>query len=164
MTAYRYPRPTVRGEYVRAGIGMALTGLPLAAAAGTPLPTAIFGVLFGAFAAYGVRAWHRGNLTVTVDERAIVARGGRIRQIEWAGLEAFQLRYYSTRRDRSQGWMQVSVYGGGVSIAVESSFEGFERIVEYALSAARARELPLDRATRLNLLALGHDTLDDNGA
>ena len=76
--------------------------------------------------------------------------------VEWSRLDRFKLSYFSTKRDRSGGWMQLSIGSiGGGSVKVDSSLEGFHDIVERAAQAAEAIGLPLSDATRVNLKAMG---------
>src|SRR3546814_11929791 len=51
--------------------------------------------------------------SVEVGDRGIVARGPLGGAIAWPDLEDLRLRYYSTRRDRTQGWMHMTLKGGG---------------------------------------------------
>ena len=53
--SYSYPWGALRGDYLRAGFGVALTGLPLIATWGEPAAGLILGVLLAVFALFGLR-------------------------------------------------------------------------------------------------------------
>jgi hypothetical protein len=76
--------------------------------------------------------------------------------VEWGRIDRLKLSYFSTKRDRSDGWMQLSVGStGGRTVRLDSSLDGFHDIVERAARAAQASGLPLSDATRANLKAMG---------
>jgi hypothetical protein len=66
-----------------------------------------------------------------------------------------KLNYYTTRSDRSGGWMQLDLGTGQRSISVDSRLEGFADIAGVAAQQARRRGCRLDETTLLNLKALG---------
>jgi len=65
------------------------------------------------------------------------------------------LAYYSTRRDRRDGWMQLELRSGWTRVHLDSRIEGFTELVDEAARAARCRGLTLNAATLANLSALG---------
>ena len=76
--------------------------------------------------------------------------------VEWNRLDRMKLSYFSTKRDRSDGWMQLAVgSAGGRLVRVDSALEGFYDIVERAARAAETVGLPLSVATRANLRSMG---------
>lgn len=155
MTMHRYDRRALMGDYARGGIGLAVTGLPLVV---TPVATGVAVVLGGFAALFGVyvlRTWMRSVSAIEVDGDGIHSRGPRGASISWDILEAFDVRYFSTRRDKEAGWMQMTVRGDGRKIAIESTLEGFDDVVRHALLVARRNELALSEATKDNLRALG---------
>ena len=50
-----------------------------------------------------------------------------------------KLAYYSTRRDRRDGWMQLDLRSGWSSVRLDSRIEGFAELVERAARAADDR-------------------------
>ena len=67
-----------------------------------------------------------------------------------------KLSYFSTKRDRSDGWMQLSLGStGSRTLRVDSALEGFYDIVERAARAAETAGLPLSVATLANLRSMG---------
>ena len=91
--------------------------------------------------------------TLCVDGPGAI-RGGTI--IEWSRLDRLKLSYYSTKRDRTGGWMQLAVgSSGGGLVKVDSALDGFYDIVERAARAAEANHVDLTLATRANLKSMG---------
>jgi hypothetical protein len=76
--------------------------------------------------------------------------------VEWRRLDRLKLSYFSTKRDRSDGWMQLAVGStGGRTVKIDSSLDGFHDVVERAAHAAGDTGLTLSEATRANLKAMG---------
>ena len=76
--------------------------------------------------------------------------------VEWNRLDRMKLSYFSTKRDRSDGWMQLAVgSAGGRLVKVDSALDGFYDIVERAARAAEGLRLELSPATRVNLRSMG---------
>ena len=77
----------------------------------------------------------------------------------WNNLKAVRLNYFSTRFDRTGGWMQLMLKGpggpDGAAIRLDSTLEGFGDIARQAAAAARAARVPLSEATRNNFASLG---------
>jgi hypothetical protein len=104
------------------------------------------------------------------------------REIGWSEMQDFRLRYYSTQRDRKEGWMQLILRGmasrapgqhevanpggpanGGV-IRMDSILPGFDDIVRQAHDAARRHGLAIDATTATNLSSLDLGTGDTGQA
>ncbi len=149
---FAYPWPVLLADYARASAGLVF----LAASLFLPLHW-ILAVVFGAIAllllGFGLRTFLRQHSRIALTETGIALEGPLRRRIEWADLAAFRLRYFSMRRDRKQGWMELQLRGPGAKLAIESQIEGFETIVERAARAAGG--LDLDEASLVNLAALG---------
>ena len=64
------------------------------------------------------------------------------------------IRYFSTKRDRSDGWLQLDVRGGGRRISADSTISDFPGLVTAVTSAARQRGIELSPTTLANLGAL----------
>ena len=86
-----------------------------------------------------------------------MASGSPLRSvtIAWDRLDRMKLAFYSTRRDRKSGWMQLQLGAGGARLSLDSRLDGFDRLVRHAAIAADARGLELSQATVANLQALG---------
>ena len=161
MTTHAYPRGALVGDYVRGGGGLALMVLPLALLQLNVVVAIVFGVLAVMFALHLLRTLQRQMTVVEVGGDAIAARGPLGSAIRWDQLGAMRLKYYSTRRDRQQGWMNLTLRGGGRKLSLESSLTGFDEIAERAAATARANGVVLDPTTLNNLGALGIDPAAD---
>jgi hypothetical protein len=152
----RYPRQTLWADYVRAGTGALLCGIPLLVVEVNLWLAVILIALFLLFGAFLVRTALRQRTHYLLGPDTLCADGPAGTLVEWNRLDRMKLSYFSTKRDRSDGWMQLSVgSSGGRTVRLDSSLEGFHDIVERAARAAEAASLPLSEATRANLKAMG---------
>lgn len=160
MTVHRYPRPALLGDYARSAAGLSVGLGVLVSVPTSPVIVAIFGGLTALFLVFALRTVQRHVVQVAVTEDGIAAAGLVTRALRWEALERLTLRYYGTRRQRKEGgsgFMQLSLRGGGVSLRLESSIDGFDQIIRQAAQAARRKGLALDPASAGNLLGLGID-------
>jgi hypothetical protein len=155
MTDHAYPNSAMVGDYLRAAAGFvpaaAIFAVPAAGVAATGV-AASFAALFLLF---GLRTALRHATHILTDETGMTAAGPLAATIRWAELEQVKLAYYSTRRDRRDGWMQLELAAGGSRLRLDSRIDGFEALAARAARAAAARGLELDVATLANLDALG---------
>ncbi len=151
MSHHRYPKKSIMADYARAAVGVGVTGVPLILAE----LSGFFGLLviglWGLFAAYGVRTAIRHLTTIDVSEIGIRTLGPIARAVPWEELRDVQLRYYSTRRDRTEGWMQLKVRGAGARIGIDSALVGFDDVLEWVAEAAGRQGIELNEATQENL-------------
>lgn len=152
---HRYPLRAVLLDYLYSGLGLLFTLGPLGAA-GPVGPAAWFlGALAALFAFYGVRTVLRHRTCLRVSEAGITVDGVWRRRLPWEQLTRLTLGYYSTRRKRDSGWMQLTLKAGRRTLRLESQIEGFEQIAGRAARAAAARGIAFDHTTAENLRALG---------
>jgi len=167
MTDLRYPFAALRGDYVRAGLGVTLA---LAPALAVPLASPVNYLLLPAaalFMVFGVRTWQRQQSRVVIDRQGIsLFRAGQV-SLAWGGIRSVRLSYFSTRADRREGWMQLTLTGedpqrsqGLRKIRVDSSLDGFDQVARCAAVTVRMNELNVSPATRVNFDALGIDLSD----
>lgn len=167
MTDLRYPVAALRGDYARAGFGLLLSlGPALAIPLSSPaefllLPAA------GLFLVFGVRTWHRQRSRVRVDSQGISIFRRRQASLDWRHVRSVRLSYFSTRADRREGWMQLTLKGkhpqrgtGFSTIRIDSALDDFERVARGAAVAVRMNGLTISAATRANFDALGIDVSD----
>jgi hypothetical protein len=155
VSRHAYPGSALTGDYMRAAAGLVPSAAILCAAPVGPVAGGIFAALATLFAVYGVRTALQQATRIEVNETGLVAAGPLAATISWAELDRFTLAYYSTRRDRRDGWMQLKLRAGGTTIRLDSRVEGFEVLVERAARAAAARGIEISAATAANLEALG---------
>ena len=152
----RYPRPTLLADYVRAGVGVVLCGLPLVLIDVNRWIAAILLAGLVLFAAFFVRTALRQHTRYVLGPDTLCADGPAGSLVEWNRLDRMKLSYFSTKRDRSDGWMQLSVGSAGArTVKVDSALEGFYDIVERAARAAESTGVELSVATRANLRSMG---------
>jgi hypothetical protein len=151
-----YPSADLTGDYLRAGIGLVLTLPPLVLVDMLVWVRCLFVLAALLFALFALRTLQRQLTTVAVDDEGIEVRGPLARRhLPWAQMKRLKLSYYSTRRDRQGGWMQLDLAGPRGRLRVESQLMNFDRVVEAAAAAALAQRLELTPSTRVNLLSLG---------
>ena len=111
------------------------------------------------FLIYGLRTLQRQVTVAELDETGlhthVAALSTLDRAVRWQSLQDMQLKYFSTRRDRGEGWMQLVLKGASGTVRVDSNLDGFEDIIRRTYAAAQARGLNLNQATSENLKSLG---------
>ncbi len=160
---HRYPVKSLKGDYFRAGAGLAFCALPLLFAPPFGGVFVVFGGLASMFAIYGLRVWARQMTVVDLTETVLSAAGPRIISgrlaprvtLAWDEVRAIKLSYYSTKRERTDGWMTLKLKGAGESLSVESDIDGFSTIAAKAAATAKANKVPLSEATVSNFAVLG---------
>jgi hypothetical protein len=157
MTRHHYPTKAMMGDYIRAGFGLALTGTPLLLSPAGSAAVWILGPLVTLFAVFGARTALRHRTVVEADEQGIVTHGLWRERVAWSALDEVKLNYYSTKRDRSQGWMQLVLIAGKDKVRLDSTLEGFPEVARRAYAMARAKGLDLSEATVSNFAALGFE-------
>lgn len=154
MSRHRYRGRTLAADYTRAVVGLGTTGGLAAFANALPIWTYILAGLALMFLAYGVRTAFRQFTVVECSETGLAAGGLRPISIAWKDMRDVRLRYFSTRRDRSAGWLQLTVAGPRGAIRLDSSLEGFAAVARRAIGEAEARGLTLGPDTLANAQAL----------
>ncbi len=155
MTHYAYPTSAMLGDYLRAAAGLVPTTAILAIAPVGAVAASVLGGFAALFAVFGIRTALRHGTRIVVTEEALRASGWFRASIVWGELEKMKLAYYSTRRDRRDGWMQLELRSGWSILRLDSRIEGFSELVDRSAKAAERRGIPLNAATLANLQALG---------
>jgi len=159
-TQFSYPASAMVGDYLRAGAGLAPTLLILATVSVGRVAAVVlcgFAAIFGAFA---IRTALRHGTRLEVGDTELRAAGLQRATIPWDRLDRMKLAYYSTRRDRKSGWMQLELGAGRTRLSLDSRLDGFERLVRHAATAAAERGVELSDASAANLQALGISVSD----
>ena len=152
----RYPRQTLWADYIRAVAGALLCGLPLLLLQVNRWIGLLLGAACVLFLLFLVRTALRQMTRYVLGPDTFAADGPAGGLVEWERLDRMALSYYSTKRDRSGGWMQLALRSAGARpVKVDSSLDGFYDIVERAAQAAKACDLELSPATRVNLRSMG---------
>ena len=154
-TRHAYPASAMVGDYLRAAAGLVPVGILFATLPVGAVAAGVLGSFAAIFGAFGLRTALRHGTSVEMTDTELRARGLRRSTIHWAELDHMRLAYYSTRRDRPSGWMQLDLRAGGARVRLDSRIDGFDQVVHRAAAVAAARGLPLNEATWSNLQALG---------
>jgi hypothetical protein len=154
-TRHRYPNAAMVGDYLRALAGLVPTGVLLVIFPLGGVAIGVLGSLAAIFGIFGARTLFRHCTRFEVDEAELRAMGIRRRTIVWGELDRMRLAYYSTRRDRKAGWMQLELGAAGSKVSLDSRIDGFDQLVRCAAFVAGTRGLDLSDATVANLQALG---------
>ena len=152
---HRYPQRALRAAYGLAGTGIAIGFGPLLFGQPATIVSWLLGLMGLLFLVYFARTVVRQLTRIEIDATGIGARGPLGVDIRWDDVRAVRLNYYSTRQDRSGGWMELLVKGPRRSIRIESTLEGFVELVGAAVREARQRVLEFDAGTLANLGTLG---------
>lgn len=157
MTEHRYPTKAMVGDYARAAFGLALTGTPILLSPTGSAAIYVLGPLALLFAVFGARTALRHRTVVEADDLKVVVYGLWRGELAWSDLEEAKLNYYSTKRDRAQGWMQLVLRGPSGRLRFDSTLEGFPDVARRAYTTSRAKGLELSEATISNFAALGFE-------
>jgi hypothetical protein len=155
VTYHAYPTSAMIGDYLRAAAGFVPAAAMLATLPLGSITAVVVGGFAALFAGFGIRTIIRHRTRLEVTGSALRATGLCRASIVWEELDGMNLAYYSTRRDRREGWMQLDLRSGRSRIRLDSRITRFAELVEMSARAASARGLTLSAATAANLAALG---------
>src|SRR6266567_6871316 len=150
-----YPATAMVGDYLRAAAGLVPTGVVFATEPVGTVAAAVLGSFAAVFGIFGLRTVLRHGTSLKMTDTELRAQGVWRSRIIWAELDRMKLTYYSTRRDRRSGWMQLELGAGGSRVRLDSRIAGFDRLVRRAAEVAAERGVELNEATLDNLNALG---------
>lgn len=160
MQVFTYPTDVVTADYLRAGAGLALTLGPLALVGFDAHPLVALTLLAGAavFGWLGLRTLFRQQVRYSLRADGLgVQTRFTTALLPWDRVTGVRLRYYSTKKNRSDGWMQLTLRTGRwQSTSIESTLIGFDTIAGRVSGLVLEREIKVDTATRENFLSLGH--------
>ena len=154
-TRHAYPATAMIGDYLRAAAGLVPTGVVFATEPVGTVAATVLGSFAAVFGVFGLRTVLRHRTSLEMSDTELRAYGALRCRINWAELDRMKLAYYSTRRDRRSGWMQLELRAGGSTVKLDSRIAGFDRLVQRAAEVAASRGVALNEATLDNLQALG---------
>ncbi len=154
-TRHAYPATAMVGDYLRAAAGLVPTGVVFATEPVGTVAATVLGGFAAVFGIFGLRTVLRHGTSLEMTDTELRAHGAWRSRISWAELDRMKLAYYSTRRDRRSGWMQLELSAGGSTVRLDSRIAGFDQLVRRAAEVAAARGIALNEATLDNLHALG---------
>jgi hypothetical protein len=152
---FGYPTSAMLGDYLRAAAGLGPILLIFGTVSVGGVAATVLGVFAAIFGVFAIRTALRHCTSLEISDGALRATGLRSVTIPWRDLDRMRLAYYSTRRDRNSGWMQMQLGAGRARLSLDSRLEGFDRLARHAASVAAERGIELSEATCANLQALG---------
>jgi hypothetical protein len=160
MTVHRYQSGRLIGDYLRGGGGLAGSITAWLLLPSVPQVHVLIGGLTLLFLLFTIRTvWRQAARIEITDQRFALTspRSVLFKQepVAWRDLVSVKLRYYSTRRNRKNGWFTMHLAGPTARIAFDSDLDGFEDIARRAALAVRDSGIEIDDTTRANLAALG---------
>jgi hypothetical protein len=155
MSIHRYPLQNLLPDYLRGGAGLIIGGGGWLLAPGVVHIGVIFGGLTLLFLLFTMRTVARQYTRIEMTDDAITSGGTRRLTLRWSDLDRVKLRYYSTRRNRSGGWMTLRLARGWTAISVDSNIAGFDAIAARAARTLVESHATADDVTLANLAALG---------
>jgi hypothetical protein len=154
-TRHIYPSSAMVGDYLRAAAGLVPTGVLFATVPIGTVAATVLGTFAAVFGVFGLRTVLRHGTSIEMTDDGLRTHGVSNRTIRWAELDRIKLAYYSTRRDRRAGWMQLELVASGTKVSLDSRIAGFDQVVRRAADAAAIRGIELNEATVANLESLG---------
>jgi hypothetical protein len=155
VSVHRYSARSLLPDYLRGAAGLTVGAGGWLLAPTAPHVVLIFGGLTALFLLFTMRTVARQRAWIELNEDSISIGRERPTLLRWAELSDVKLRYYSTRRNRSGGWMTLKLAAGRTGVTIDSNIDGFDRIVARAARAALDNRLAIDATTRANFAALG---------
>ena len=150
---YRYPLAKLAPDYLRAGVGIAVVGLPLATMELPGVVSAVLACLLALFLAFALQNLLQHLCRIEMTDTSLVMRPWGTR-IDWRELTRLRLAWFTVRRGGKQGWMELKVRAGRSRLRLDSRLDGFDQVACRAVAAAHERGLDLDPVTMANLRTL----------
>ena len=125
-THHAYPNSAMAGDYLRAAAGLVPTGILLATVPVSSTAAIVLGGFAAIFAVFGARTFVRHGTQIEMTGTELRTIGVRRQVIPWTELDRVRLAYYSTRKDRHGGWMQLELGAGRVRVRLDSRIDGFD--------------------------------------
>ncbi len=150
---FRYRRLALWTECAKAVAGSGVCAGLAVVLPVTWFPGGLIYALGGAFAWYGGLTAYRTAMRIVVSSEGLMEQPSG-RMLAWREVQGLQLVYYSTRRDREDGWMELTLRSEGRAWRIDSRLDGFQQFVHLVLRATADNRLELDPTTAHNLEAL----------
>ncbi len=155
MSDHHYPPDSLIPDYLRSGAGLVVTGGPLLLVNPSSIMIYVLAGLAALFLLFGARTAVRHMTRFELTDNGLRAAGPFGARVPWGELEGLELRYYSTRRDRSRGWLQLKLAAAKGRLRLDSDITDFAVIAARAAREAAWRGVELSESTRANLTMLG---------
>jgi hypothetical protein len=150
-----YPAKAVMGDYVRAGIGVLFTGVPALSLGEWTFAHWLLVPLCTLFLVFAWRTRVRQTTAIEWDDTGLSLSGAAQVRLRWDQVRSLRLAFYATGRDRTGGWMQLTLKSDAGKIVADSAADNFSAFAARAVAAAQAHDLTLDDVTCANFQAIG---------
>ena len=158
MKKYRYATTSLLWDYLRGGLGLAVSLLPLVFLDGILLPIAVvLGVIAGLFTLFIARTAlrHKTEIELSQDAISVISPLGR-KEIAWLGLKAVTLSYFSTSRSGTgKGVVTLKLSDEDTTIRIDSGLNGFDSVIQGVAQVCSKVAVAVSPTTVHNFEALG---------
>ena len=155
MFTCKYSRKSISGDYIRATIGLTITGGLLLAATKITIFQYIFAAGALLFFGFLIRTFLRQFSSFVVTEQDLKRVGLFKRSLSWDQLNNVTLKYFSTRRDRKAGWYQLTLSDDIVKITIDSELMGFDTVIKICADVVIQKRLTVSETTSENFASSG---------
>ena len=155
MFTCKYSRKSISGDYIRAIIGLVITGGLLLAATKITIFQYIFATGALLFFGFLLRTFLRQFSSFVVTKQDLKRIGLFKRSLSWDQLNNVTLKYFSTRRDRKAGWYQLTLSDGIVKITIDSELMGFDTVMKICADVVIQKRLTVSETTSENFASSG---------
>jgi hypothetical protein len=154
-TRHLYPLGRLYSDYSRAGLGLLLTIPALVMLEPGAVFTFIMLLVVGLCLYSLFRTWEVQQTVVMLEEQTLTVKGMNTIMLEWPQVTSVNLAFFSSRSDKSDGLMRLTLEAGDRKVKIDSRIHDFISIVRRAARAIGENSLRIDGITRANLQALG---------
>jgi len=156
MSTHHYPRRALIVDYGRAALGLGFTAGPLLALETAAVVSWIFGPMAALFGLYGLRTGLRHRYRLHLRPDGLTETMLAVKRIDWEAVDELTVRYFATRRDQSDGWMQITVKAAGEKISFDSDLHDYDDVMRTIWHALGHRPIRMNETTLANLAGLGY--------
>lgn len=157
VSVHRWQASALLGDLLRGLVAVAVTVFFLLLVPAFTVAFYVLLVLAALFGFYLAGTVSRWRSVVETDGEGLRITGGIFghRSIPWAELRRFDLRHFPLSRDRTQGWMEMTLATSKAKVTVDDRLDRFDEVLALAWAAARRAELGISDSTHANLVAAG---------
>ena len=143
------------GDYLRGGIGFVVAVSLFAVSDILTIIQYMIAAAAMIFGGYVLRTLIRHWTALEVSKDGVWANGPFGKTLRWKDVTVVKLRYFSTHRDRSKGWFQLTMKGSTGSISVDSTLDDFHVLLKFCAEVVLRNALELSETTTENFAAAG---------
>lgn len=157
---YTYSKEALKKDYIRGAIGGVLTFLPLIYSTLFSTSFYVFFSLFALFFIFTIQTYVKSISTFRIEENVIYVKRLKNFQFFLNDLRYSKLKYFVLQKEKKwspeEGWMQLIIKDKEKTLKIDSSLDGFEKIVEKVADQIEKNNIKIGESTRQNFEALGY--------